>query len=880
VTNNSGFSSTAIWQQRLEQTGTYTVLCTDGTFSGTNAYTLTLAKFIGANPADEDAATLVGGEIHPASFTRDDIDVFRFPSISGEVVSIVFSNTITLTYPSMFLYGPCGSLLGSTEARSGFERSLVLEGVRLPESGANTLICRDSTASGTNRYSVTLLLEPRLDSMPASTNVVVGSNATFSASVEGTPPFFYQWRKNGVNIAAATNATFTITNVQVTDGGSYSVVVANLFDAVTSDPTVLVVQIISPAPAQEDNFAGRRSLVGTNGVAAGTNVFATREPNEPRHAGKFGSNSVWYTWRAPTTGIATFRTAGSTFDTLLAVYIGTTVDSLTLVASDEDRAGSLNSEAIFNATSNVDYQVAIDGFAGQQGTFALAWSQEQTLDTIPVITAAPVSQTVTQGATATFSVTALGLGLTYQWHSNGAPITGATSDVFALTSAQVQHVGFYAVGITNSAGRGIISLSAALELGSEAGPVSEDKIEDLSSGGETEAPGPGLFGPASPGVPGYLVGAGGIGSHLLSNFIGTTSPNESNHCGVINNATRWIFLTNVSGGSMVIDTRGSSIPTVLGVYTQGPFGHSPLPVACGEPIPADGTGARLARFDAVSNTTYAVVVDGLNLAAGLIQLNWALSPPPLVINQHSFDSGAQAWGLAQSQLTNTFSPTQGNPAGCLMVIAGATNETWYWTAPAEFLANYAAAYGGWLRFDLNDDSSGQPNTTEPLVVMTGAGFTLAYFDFEAPGTNAAGWRRYSVPLHESPSHGEGCWRMEAWGGQFPTDLQMQLTLANLTSLQVRGKAAPGRSGRLDNIAVGTTCAEEPVLSIARLEPTRFVLTWPVNAYCYHLAASDSLSPPAWRTGLPILSQSTNKGLLQAVLAHTNITRFYRLTRRQ
>src|SRR5262249_36631492 len=149
-------------------------------------------------------------------------------------------------------------------------------------------------------------------------------------------------------------------------------------------PTLLLVEVPSQAPPQ-DNFADRLPLVGTNGFARGTNILATREAGEPRHADKLGTNSIWYSWRAPFTGIATFRTVGSTFDTLLGIYTGPDVTHLLRQASDEDRGDYLTSEVRFNATSNVEYQVAIDGFAGGQGTFVLSWALDVTSDTLPVI---------------------------------------------------------------------------------------------------------------------------------------------------------------------------------------------------------------------------------------------------------------------------------------------------------------------------------------------------------------------------------------------------------------------------------------------------------------------------------------------------------------
>lgn len=50
--------------------------------------------------------------------------------------------------------------------------------------------------------------------------------------------------------------------------------------------------------------------------------------------------------------------------------------------------------------------------------------------TAPVITLQPQNVTVTAGGFATFSVTATGLSLSYQWFKNGTPIAGATSSTF------------------------------------------------------------------------------------------------------------------------------------------------------------------------------------------------------------------------------------------------------------------------------------------------------------------------------------------------------------------------------------------------------------------------------------------------------------------
>src|SRR6266404_7638580 len=85
-----------------------------------------------------------------------------------------------------------------------------------------------------------------------------------------------------------------------------------------------------------DVFANRITLNGTNIIVVGSNTNATKEPGEPGHAGNSGGKSVWWTWTAPTNGDLVINTDGSDFDTLLGVYTGSTVSSLSLVASNDD----------------------------------------------------------------------------------------------------------------------------------------------------------------------------------------------------------------------------------------------------------------------------------------------------------------------------------------------------------------------------------------------------------------------------------------------------------------------------------------------------------------------------------------------------------------
>jgi hypothetical protein len=83
-------------------------------------------------------------------------------------------------------------------------------------------------------------IAPLILTQPTNLNIGFGQNATFRASAGGTTPLKYQWRFNGNNINAATNSTYTRTNVQLSYLGYYSVFVTNAIGNVTSASAALI----------------------------------------------------------------------------------------------------------------------------------------------------------------------------------------------------------------------------------------------------------------------------------------------------------------------------------------------------------------------------------------------------------------------------------------------------------------------------------------------------------------------------------------------------------------------------------------------------------------------------------------------------------------
>jgi len=118
-----------------------------------------------------------------------------------------------------------------------------------------------------------------------------------------------------------------------------------------------------PPPPSNDLFSSAQALPRKrSAVASGTTFEATKEAGEPSHAGNEGGASIWFKWTPRKLGLASLDTSGSSFDTVLAVYTGTSVTNLTEVASDDDSPFVDQSAVRFVAHPGATYRIAVDGF--------------------------------------------------------------------------------------------------------------------------------------------------------------------------------------------------------------------------------------------------------------------------------------------------------------------------------------------------------------------------------------------------------------------------------------------------------------------------------------------------------------------------------------
>jgi hypothetical protein len=202
-----------------------------------------------------------------------------------------------------------------------------------------------------------------------------------ATAAAGMSPPAYQWRKNGVDIADATAATFTIATARPSDAGVYAVVVSSAINGFAVTSTASSNVSVVPAPVITSQPTGDE--INEHGTFT-VSVVAT------------AADSIGYQWTLNGAPIA-----GATSSS----YTGTDA----------------------GATGAGDYACVVSNT--RQGVTATTTSATATVivHAPPQIITQPADQSARESETATFTMAAAGSGLTYQWYRNGSPIPGATS---------------------------------------------------------------------------------------------------------------------------------------------------------------------------------------------------------------------------------------------------------------------------------------------------------------------------------------------------------------------------------------------------------------------------------------------------------------------
>ena len=337
--------------------------------------------------------------------------------------------------PTLQWYLGTNALTGKTTG------TLTLTNVQAVNAGSYTVVATNSAApSGVSSTAATLTVNPApvapaFTTQPATQTVTAGTNVTFSAAASGTPTPTLQWFKDSVAINGQTTATLTLTAVQASAAGSYTVVATNSAapSGVSSTAATLTVNPAPVAPAFTTQPA-------TQTVTAGTNVTFTSAAS--------GTPPPTLQWFKDSVALNGQTTGTLTLTNVQAVNAG----SYTVVATNSAAPSGVSSTA---ATLTVN-----------------------PAPVAPAFTTQPAAQTVTAGTNVTFSAAASGTPTpTLQWFradllSSGSTATillaGETRNTLVIANVQASDSGsyFFAVATNSAAPSGVSSTAATLTVGS------------------------------------------------------------------------------------------------------------------------------------------------------------------------------------------------------------------------------------------------------------------------------------------------------------------------------------------------------------------------------------------------------------------------------
>jgi alpha-tubulin suppressor-like RCC1 family protein len=328
------------------------------------------------------AATIVSG---PVSAT--------VPAASN----VTFSVTATGSQPLSYQW-----LLGGTPLLAATAAQYSINDAQSWNAGNYQAVVANSFGAVTSQVATLAVtpVPPYFVTQPVGATLAAGTNLTLSALARGSEPIGYQWWRGVVSLAGANQSSLTLTNLQPTDSGGYTLVASSAAGVSTSHVATIVVTAAPPVFVQQPASAA---------VLAGSSLTLSSQA-----AGSAPLQYRWYFQNAP--------------------LLNQTNRQLTL------NPVTVNAGGPYYVTASNVFAVATSSVA------------QVTVNQSPVFQQPLTNQVADVESAVVLSVTALGTPtLAYSWQLNGQPLA-ATGPTLTLTSVQPSQSGYYAVTVSNAYG--------------------------------------------------------------------------------------------------------------------------------------------------------------------------------------------------------------------------------------------------------------------------------------------------------------------------------------------------------------------------------------------------------------------------------------------
>jgi hypothetical protein len=198
--------------------------------------------------------------------------------IVGLGQTATFTVTATGSTPLSYFWRKDATVLTNSASPS-----FAISNAQTNNAGTYSVIVSNSLGTATSSNATltvnTIIVAPGIITQPTNQLVYQGDNALLVVAASGTPPFGYQWRKNGANLVDSTHLSGTHSNLLLissavtNDSGRYALVITNSAGSITSrvatltvtNPTVwtMTVQIVGNGTVSP-NYNRQALTIGRN----------------------------------------------------------------------------------------------------------------------------------------------------------------------------------------------------------------------------------------------------------------------------------------------------------------------------------------------------------------------------------------------------------------------------------------------------------------------------------------------------------------------------------------------------------------------------------------------------------------------------------------
>jgi hypothetical protein len=502
---NGGTTPAYQWQVNGANVGTNSASFTSSTLSDGQVVTVILtsnATCATGSPATSNAIGMTVNPLLPASVS---ISASATTVCAGSNVTFTATPANGGSTPA-YQWKLNGANVGTNSAT--YSNSSLVNSDKVTVVMTSNATCATGSPATGNEITMTVnpVLTPSVSiSTPATSICSTSGNTTFTATpVNGGAAPTYQWRINGLNLGTPTTlATFTRSNNTLNNGDIISVVMTS--NATCIAPATATSNGITMAvSAQAPGFAG-----GPNGRPGSSSLSVCPPANIVLTAGNPANNSgapVSYTWSLPanwviTSGDGTNRVnvsilGGAAFGNNISYSVtaingcGTATNSNTLninsFAAVEagnpvsvcTGAGAQLDATFLGNTAAVTWTIVSPANSGTfdnniledpiftpsiaSGVITLRATTNDPAGTCPpandivqvfvnrppVITLQPAANTLCTGQNVTFTASATGDSLKYQWRKDGVDIPGAINSSYSKAGLTLSDAGNYTVFVS------------------------------------------------------------------------------------------------------------------------------------------------------------------------------------------------------------------------------------------------------------------------------------------------------------------------------------------------------------------------------------------------------------------------------------------------